>query len=137
MNRNGGDIIGNFYAIYAVTGSVSDIRYKKEVTPVTYGLNEIMRLNPIKYKYNMPKESMLANDPDFFLGFSAQEVQGIIPEAVHEKMESGNKDGMLAITYDELIPVLVNVIKEQQVMIHNQNIKINKLEALVNQLLNN
>ena len=137
MNRNGGDIIGNFYAIYAVTGSVSDIRYKKEVTPVTYGLNEIMRLNPIKYKYNMPKESMLANDPDFFLGFSAQEVQGIIPEAVHEKMESGNKDGMLAITYDELIPVLVNGIKEQQVMIHNQNIKINKLEALVNQLLNN
>ena len=137
INRNGGDMIMNLYAVYSVTGSISDIRYKKDVTALSYGLNEIMQLNPIKYHYNLPKESMLANDPDYFLGFSAQEVQALIPEAVHEKMGSDNKDGMLAITYDELIPVLVNGMKEQQVMIHNQNIKINKLEALVNQLLNN
>ena len=137
INRNGGDMIMNLYALYAVTGSVSDIRYKKDVSALSYGLNEIMQLNPIKYHYNLPKESMIANDPDFFLGFSAQEVQGIIPEAVHEKMGSDNKDGMLAITYDELIPVLVNGMKEQQVMIHNQSIKINKLEILLNQLLNN
>jgi hypothetical protein len=96
-----------------------------------------MQLNPIKYHYNLPKESMLANDPDFFLGFSAQEVQALIPEAVHEKIGEDTTPGMLAITYDELIPVLVNGIKEQQVMIHNQNIRIQKLEALVTQLLNN
>ena len=137
INRNGGDMIMNLYALYAVTGGISDIRYKKDVEALPYGLNEIMQLNPIKFHYNLPKESMLANDPDYFLGFSAQEVQGIIPEAVHEKIEEDSCPGMLAITYDELIPVLVNGMKEQKVMIHNQNIKINKLEALVNQLLNN
>jgi hypothetical protein len=139
INRNGGDMIMNLYAVYAVTGSVSDIRYKKDITPLSYGLNEIMQMNPIKYHYNLPKESMLANDPDYFLGFSAQEMQNIIPEAVHEKMgdSSETMTGMLAITMDEIIPVLVNGIKEQQVMIRNQNNKINKLEALVNQLLNN
>lgn len=139
IDRNGGDMIGNWYALYAITGSISDIRYKKDVESLSYGLNEIMQLNPIKYHYNLPKESMLANDPDYFLGFSAQEVQSLIPEAVHEKMgeDVESMKGMLAITMDELIPVIVNGIKEQQVMIHNQNIKINKLEALVNQLLNN
>ena len=136
-SRNGGDMIMNLYALYAVTGSISDMRYKKDVTSLSYGLNEIMQLNPIKYHYNLPKESMLANDPDFFLGFSAQEVQGLIPEAVHEKIGEDTTPGMLAITYDELIPVLVNGIKEQQLMIHNQNIRIQKLEALVTQLLNN
>jgi hypothetical protein len=136
-NRNGGDMIMNLYALYAVTGSISDMRYKKDVTSLSYGINEIMQLNPIKYHYNLPKESMLANDPDFFLGFSAQEVQALIPEAVHEKIGEDTTPGMLAITYDELIPVLVNGIKEQQVMIHNQNIRIQKLEALVTQLLNN
>ena len=138
-SRNGGDMIMNLYAVYAVTGSISDIRYKKDVDALPYGLNEIMQLNPIKYHYNLPKESMLSNDPDYFLGFSAQEVQALIREAVHEKVNEDVESlkGMLAITYDELIPVTVQAIKEQQVMIHNQNIRIQKLEALVTQLLNN
>jgi hypothetical protein len=138
-SRNGGDMIMNLYALYSVTGSISDMRYKKDVVALPYGLNELMQLNPIKYHYDLPKESMLSNDPDYFLGFSAQEVQGIIPEAVHEKIaeDSENMKGMLAITMNELIPVTVQAIKEQQVMIHNQGIKIQKLEALVNQLLNN
>ena len=137
-NRNGGDMIMNLYALYAVTGGISDIRYKKDVEALPYGLKEIMQLNPIKFHYNLPKESMLANDPDFFLGFSAQEVQGLIPEAVHEKINEDvpSLQGMLAITYDELIPVAVQAIKDQQVIINNQDIRIQKLEALVNQLLN-
>jgi hypothetical protein len=138
-SRNGGDMIMNLYALYSVTGSISDMRYKKDVVALPYGLNELMQLNPIKYHYDLPKESMLSNDPDYFLGFSAQEVQGIIPEAVHEKIaeDSESMQGMLAITMNELIPVTVQAIKEQQVMIHNQGIRIQKLEALVNQLLNN
>jgi len=137
-SRNGGDMIMNLYALYAVTGSISDMRYKKDVIALPYGLNEIMKLNPIKYHYNLPKESMLSNDPDYFLGFSAQEVQGIIPEAVHEKIaeDSENMKGMLAITMNELIPVTVQAIKEQQVIINNQSVEIEKLKILVNQLIN-
>jgi hypothetical protein len=137
-DRNGGDMIMNLYALYAVTGSISDMRYKKDIVALPYGLNEIMQLNPIKYHYNLPKESMLANDPDYFLGFSAQEVQGIIPEAVHEKIaeDSENMKGMLAITMDELIPVTVQAIKDQQAIINSQASRIDKLEALINQLIN-
>lgn len=120
-SRNGGDMIMNLYALYAVTGGISDIRYKKDIEVLPYGLKEVMQLNPIKFHYNLPKESMLANDPDYFLGFSAQEMQGIIPEAVHEKIAEDNDSmkGMLAITYDELVPVLVNAIKEQQTQIED------------------
>lgn len=138
--RNGGDIIGQLYAIYTVTGSISDMRYKKDVTALPYGLNEVMKMNPIKYHYNLPKESMLANDPDFFLGFSAQEIQSLVPEAVHEQMgyeEGDSMHGSLAITYNELIPVCVQAIKDQQVIIQNQSTKIAILESKINQLLNN
>jgi len=136
-SRNGGDMIMNLYALYAVTGSISDMRYKKDISALPYGLKEVMQLNPIKYHYNLPKESMLANDPDYFLGFSAQEVQRLIPEAVHEKIaeDSENMKGMLAITMNELIPVVVQAIKEQQVMIHNNSIDIENIKTLINQYI--
>jgi hypothetical protein len=139
FNRNGGDMIMNLYALYAVTGGISDIRYKKHVTASPYGLKEVMQMNPIKYHYNLPKESMLANDPDFFLGFSAQEIQELVPEAVHEKIgeDTDSMKGMLAITYDELIPVTVQAIKEQQAIINTQASRIERLETLINQLTNN
>ena len=138
IDRNGGDMIGNWYALYAITGSISDIRYKKDIESLPYGLKEVMQLNPIKYHYNLPKESMLANDPDYFLGFSAQEVQSLIPEAVHEKMgeDVDSMKGMLAITMDELIPVVVQAIKEQQGLISANTSDIENIKQLLNKLLN-
>jgi hypothetical protein len=116
FNRNGGDIIGAWYALYAITGSISDINYKKDITPLPYGLDDIMKINPIKYKYNLPRESMLSNDPDYFLGFSAQEMQTIAPETVHVNMMTDNEEsemkGSLAITPNEIIPIVVNGIKQ-------------------------
>lgn len=137
-SRNGGDMIMNLYAMYAVTGGISDIRYKKDIESLPYGLKEVMQLNPIKFHYDLPKESMLANDPDYFLGFSAQEVQGLIPEAVHEKINEDTESmkGMLAITYDELIPVVVQAIKEQQGLILNNTAEIESLKQSLSKLLN-
>lgn len=135
FNRNGGDMIGYFYALYAITGSISDIRFKKEVTDLPYGLAEVLALNPIKYKYDLPKENMLARDDDFFLGFSAQQVQSLIPEAVHQVMGDDTQPDTLAITYNEIIPVLVNAVKEQQVMINDQQRQIDELKEIISNLV--
>jgi len=85
----------------------SDIRIKEVTGTVTYGLNEVLALDPISYHRK--------DDPSIpKIGFSAQQVRPIIPEAVYDtnvEME-GEEDTMLAMEYVQLIPVLVNAIKE-------------------------
>jgi hypothetical protein len=117
----GGNLI---YAdtLYATYGSVSDIRYKKEVTPSTYGLSEVLKMNTIKYKYDLPIEKRSGNDPNFHIGFSAQDMLEIVPEAV---MYDKNR-GVYAIANGELIPVLVNSIKELKAEINELKLILNK-----------
>ena len=101
--------------LYATYGSVSDIRYKKEVSSLTYGLQDILKLNTIKFKYDLPEDKRSGNDTNFHLGFSAQDVLEIIPEAViYDKTRE-----LYAVTNTELIPILVNAIKELKYEIDN------------------
>ena len=97
-----------------VVGSQSsDIRNKNLVGDgtVSYGLSEVLQLNPIKYQYK--KE--LVNR----IGFSAQQVEPIIPESVYDTKQDQDNEGntvsgdtIKAMYYVDLIPVLVNAIKE-------------------------
>ena len=93
--------------VYAVNGTIntSDIRLKKDIRNEPYGLREVMALNPIVFKW---KDSSLGNKDK--LGFSAQDLQKIIPEVVNEDP----KTGRLGVYYSDLIPVLWNAVKEQQ-----------------------
>ena len=57
------------------------------------------------------------------IGFLAQEVKEIIPEAVHQ-----DEKGTLAIDYSTIIPVLIQGFKEQQAIIETQNDEIAQLK---------
>ena len=97
-----------------VVGSQSsDIRNKNLVGDgsVSYGLSEILQLNPIKYQY---KKELVDR-----IGFSAQQVEPIIPESVYDTKQDQDNEGntvsgdtIKAMYYVDLIPVLVNGIKE-------------------------
>ena len=80
----------------------SDIRYKKNIQPLSYGLDEALEINPIRFDYDFEE----SNDSKR-VGFSAQEVQAIVPEAVF-----ASEDGKLSLSATELIPMLINAIKE-------------------------
>ena len=56
------------------------------------------------------------------LGVIAQEVQQVIPEVVKER-----DDGYLAVKYDQLVPVLIEAVKDQQKQI---DVLKKKLEEL-------
>ena len=94
--------------------NVSDMREKSEVNPSTYGLNEILAINPISYK--------LAQDPQqsIKIGLSAQELLTVIPEAVKATDMKFDEEGNMTIvelerygvTYNTLIPVLITAIQE-------------------------
>jgi hypothetical protein len=104
----------------------SDIRLKQNVTTITDGLDKIMGLNPIKFNW------VEGFSPDEqgkdMLGFVAQEVQTIIPEAVENF--SGNSitvgettiENPLRVNEKFIIPVLVKAIQELQEKLQRNNI---------------
>ena len=82
--------------------TTSDERLKDIHGYVTYGLNEIMEIKPILFNFKTDPEGSESN-----IGFSAQNVQKVIPEAVHEDGE-----GYLGLNSRGIISALVNSIKE-------------------------
>jgi hypothetical protein len=119
--------------VYATNGTIqtSDIRDKKNITEISYGLNELLALNPIRFQWKN------SHDPKAKLGFSAQQIQKIIPEVVKEYdyvfPENGaapikKQNERLGVYYSDLIPVTVKAIQEQQEIIDSQQKTIQKLE---------
>jgi len=106
--------------VYALNGTIqtSDRRMKKDINIISYGLNTIMKLHPVSYKWKKGNQ-------DVNLGLIAQEVQKLIPEMVDV---GTNKAKTLGLKYTELIPVLIKATQEQQK-------EITELKSLVKKLL--
>jgi hypothetical protein len=83
---------------------------KKNIKYFNGGLGKILQLNPVRFDYIRGQTNQL--------GFIAQDVQGIIPEAV---TVADNQTGYLGLKTDFIIPYLVNAIKEQQKEIESLN----------------
>jgi len=99
--------------------NTSDARLKTNIRNLNYGLSTILRMNPVKYNW---KEG---NDKDTKIGFLAQDLRKVIPEVVVGDESKEN----LAVNYIELIPVLVNAIKEQQKQITIMAKEIERLKS--------
>jgi hypothetical protein len=98
---------GTAYATGAA-GALSDIRHKNNVVSTSKGLNEVLQLNPVEFEWNEDKIIDKGME-GIHLGFIAQEVANILPNTV---LVEPNEEETLGIKYNELIPVLVNAIKE-------------------------
>ena len=140
---------GYFAGNMKVTGTIdgtlvnsSDVRLKENVQPLSENasnrglgvLNILESLTPISFKYKkMEEETKLAINGDGesleaeelpnpvmekeHFGLIAQELQEVFPNLVYEK-----DNGYLAVNYVELVPVLMQAIKEL-------NAKVAMLEA--------
>lgn len=111
----------------------SDSRLKKNVASLSNSLTKISDLKGIKFNYNSDikksvktaegettEESIVSTkDNRTKIGFSAQDVQKVFPELVYE-----DENGYLSVDYMALIPVLVEAIKEQQVLIEKLSQKV-------------
>jgi hypothetical protein len=103
----------------------SDERLKDIHGPYTKGLNEILKLNAITYNYKNVGERTF--DPEVLkttgIGFSAQEVQKVFPEAV-----GVDPDGYLNFNMHAILVAYLNAIKEQQAIIESQKNEIERLK---------
>jgi hypothetical protein len=92
----------------------SDQRIKKDVVDLNYGLNEVMKLRPVRYNQY---DSLITNNQILLtdsyketIGFIAQDVH----EVVHEAVTKGSECELWGMDYNKLVPVLVKSIQDQQ-----------------------
>ena len=103
---------------------LSDERAKADITPSLAGLTEILQINPIRFRRVRNFKPKPKIDDHHDVGFSAQQVRGIIPEAVMVAgfelpggggtMDSANPS--LSIGTTAIIAALVNSVKELTAM---------------------
>jgi hypothetical protein len=94
-------------------GSFSDERLKNIKGRFTSGLKAVMQLQPLRYEYKRDNALNLRSEGEH-VGFSAQAVQKIIPEAV-----TATGQGYLLVNNDPILWTMLNAIKEQQAQILN------------------
>jgi hypothetical protein len=142
-NKNLGGSSNRWNTVYAVNGTIqtSDLAEKENIHDLSYGLDEVMKLHPVSYTWKKwPEEGAR-------LGLIAQEVEPVIAEVVKKEQdirrdERGNViyagDYTYGMSYDQLIPVLVKAVQEQQARIEELNevnvMLLNRVVALENEL---
>ena len=102
---------------------VSDARIKTDIRPFTDGLNTILGINPVLYKYN-GKGGFIADGKDY-IGVIAQDVQKVAPYTVnsyYDKLNPADATSIELLNFNsgDLTFTTINAIKELN----------NKIEAL-------
>jgi len=105
----------NITSTGVLTTATSDAKYKYNIRPLNYGLETLLQLNPVNFQWIEGEEKDL--------GFIAQDVAEIIPEAVNTNWNSD-----LLFRYESLIPILTKAIQEQQALIKALEQRIINLE---------
>jgi hypothetical protein len=98
-----------------LTTATSDEKFKYNIKPLNYGLATLLQLKPVNFKWIEGEEEDL--------GFIAQDVAEIIPEAVNTNWNSD-----LLMRYESIIPILTKAIQEQQALIKALEQRIINLE---------
>lgn len=91
----------------------SDYDLKDEIQNISYGINEVMQMQPVKYTYKSNGSTQL--------GFIAQDLGVITPEVV-------SFEDKMSVYYNALIPILTKAIQEQQALIKALEQRIINLE---------
>ena len=121
-----------WYRLYATTAFftnqpviMSDEKFKSNITSLSMMKDKLKLLRPVSYTLKADAKEIKTDQSVSALqyGFVAQELRQVFPEMV-----TAREDGVMGVRYAELIPVLVQAIKEQQEEIEALNKRITELE---------
>ena len=107
-------------SVYSVNGTIqtSDARLKTNINDLEYGLETLLKLNPVSFTWKDDPGNTLR------IGLIAQDVQKVLNEVVDTGSDASKT---LGINYAEIVPVLIKGIQEQQSQIDEvkkENIKL-------------
>lgn len=105
---------------------VSDARLKKDVEPLASGLAEVAALRGVRFTWDPEQADRVGLARGRRLGFIAQEVEQVLPEAV-----GTDPDGMKTLEPLALLPLLVEAVKELAAEVDSLKQKVAALEKKV------
>ncbi len=114
----------------------SDLRYKRNIIPLNNSLENIYKINGVRYDFRKEEfpERNFSDKPQ--IGFIAQDIEKIFPEMVFT-----DEKGYKSVDYARLTPVLVEALKEltlknQTLENKNQTLesRLDKIEALLSNI---
>jgi hypothetical protein len=137
-----GDSSTTTYA-YGAVQNRSDERDKKDIAPTLLGLNFVLKLSPIRYKYAYRKEFLSPKDTGtagtrFHEGFSAQHVKTVLDDlgldfgGYQDHSIAGGAD-VLSLGYTEFIGPIVKAVQELHELLEDQQRTIDQLKARIQQ----
>jgi len=88
----------------------SDIRHKNNVTLIDNALEKVNALNGVTWEWNDDVDEVTKQTPK--TGLIAQDVLDVLPEVVKTR-----ENGFLALDYSKMVGLLVEAIKEQDIVI--------------------
>ena len=97
----------------------SDLSLKEEIEPVINSAVMLNQLRPVKYKFKDGDSGVAQESNKFTYGLIAQEVEEVIPDIV-----GTNDDGLKAISYNDLIPLLIDAFQSQQLEVDDLKAQI-------------
>jgi hypothetical protein len=114
----------NGYFTYAPV-TTSDLNFKTNIVNLAGMKDKLALLRAVSYQFktDVPGLAIDKTNNSTQFGFIAQELKEIFPDMVKQM-----DNGMLGISYTELIPVLVQALKEQQVEIEELKTRVVSLE---------
>jgi hypothetical protein len=117
---------GTVYATNTTISAISDQRFKENISDLDVGLDAVLALKPRKFDWKEGKGKDIKGDR----GFIAQEFEQVFPDLVDEWRDPApeGEEPYKSVRQD-LIPVLVKAIQEQQAMIKSLEAKVAALEA--------
>jgi hypothetical protein len=123
---------GEIRATENVSAFVSDKRLKENICNIDKPLDKLLKLNGVYFTTNEFAEQFGYTDKKLQVGLIAQEVQTVLPEAISIAPFDMNKHGhslsgenYLTVLYDKVIPLLIECLKEQKILIDELSNKLN------------
>jgi hypothetical protein len=106
----------------------SDPRLKEDIKKIDDPLGKVLALNGVRFRWK--QSSVIGHPGEHDYGVLANEVEAVMPELVRGSVfEAPEGDTYKTVSYDKLVPVLIEAIKEQQSQIESLR---NELEMLKN-----
>jgi len=119
---------GQIYASQTTISGISDVRYKENIVDLDVGLDAIMALKPRKFDWKKGKGKDIKGDR----GFIAQEFEEVFPDLIDQwKDPAPEGEEPYKSVKQELIPVLVKAIQEQQAIIQQLQADVAALKGAV------
>lgn len=119
-----GATIGYFNSTSGTYTATSDQRLKQDIVPIQDAVNKVMLLNPIEYAFIREPDARVS-------GFSAQEVEQVIPTAVYSTTTGSTLEGgTKTLDVNQIVPYLTAALQYAITKADELAVRVEQLEGV-------